>query len=96
VPLSAKLRKLVFHVADYASSQQLYGVKYRIDDSNWQTLNKGEDIELLNVDAGNHELEVKAITADGKISQSSIITYVEPIWYKSWWGISLFVLLGAI
>jgi len=97
VPLSAKLRKLVFHVADYASSQQLYSVKYRVDDSNWQTLNKGEDIELLNVDAGNHQLEVKAITADGKISQSCAITYyVEPIWYKSWWGISLFVLLGAI
>lgn len=97
IPLSAKLRKLVFHVVDYASSHQLYSVKYRVDDSNWQTLSKGEDIELLNVDAGNHELEVKAITADGKISQSSFTTYyVEPIWYKSWWGISLFVLLGAL
>jgi hypothetical protein len=47
-----KLRKLVFHVANFASEQQLYGVLYRVDDGEWLNLKQGEDIEMLEVDAG--------------------------------------------
>lgn len=92
-----KLRKLVFHVANFASEQQLYGVLYRVDDGEWLNLKQGEDIEMLEVDAGAHKLEIKVMTADGKTSPISIIEYeVSQIWYKSWWGISLFTLLGAL
>ena len=92
-----KLRKLVFHVANFASDQQLYGVLYRVDNGEWLNLKQGEDIELLDVDSGTHKLEIKGMSADGKTSPTSLIEYeVSQIWYKSWWGISLFVLLGAI
>ncbi|PAC32611.1 HAMP domain-containing sensor histidine kinase [Flectobacillus sp. BAB-3569] len=92
-----KLRKLVFHVANFASEQQLYGVLYRVDNGEWLNLKQGEDIELLDVDSGTHKLEIKGMTADGKTSPISIIEYeVSQIWYKSWWGISLFTLLGAL
>lgn len=95
--LSPRIRKLIFHLTDYSSENQLYSVLYKIDEYNWQGLTRGDDIEVLNVDAGEHKLEVKVITADGKESVVNIINYyVEPIWYKSWWGLLLFVLLGAL
>ncbi|MDI9874698.1 sensor histidine kinase [Flectobacillus rivi] len=94
---SHKLRKLIFHVANFASKQQLFGVLYRVDDGKWLNLKQGEDIELLDVDAGKHILEIRAMTADGKVSPVRLIEYeVSQIWYKSWWGISLFTLLGAL
>jgi hypothetical protein len=58
--ICTKLRKLVFHVANFASEQQLYGVLYRVDDGEWLNLKQGEDIELLEVDAGEPQLEIKA------------------------------------
>ena len=92
-----KLRKLVFHVASFASEQQLFGVLYRVDNGEWLNLEQGDDIELLEVDAGEHTLEIRGMTADGKVSPVSSIEYeVTQIWYKSWWGISLFTLLGAL
>lgn len=92
-----KLRKLVFHVASFASEQQLFGVLYRVDDGEWLNLKQGDDIELLEVDAGEHTLEIRGMTADGKITPTNTIKYkVSQIWYKSWWGISLFTLLGAL
>lgn len=92
-----KLRKLVFHVASFASEQQLFGVLYRVDNGEWLNLKQGDDIELLEVDAGEHTLEIRGMTADGKVSPVSSIEYeVTQIWYKSWGGILLFTLLGAL
>ncbi len=63
-------------------------------DSNWIET-KGNVLELIGLAPGNYNLTIKAINEDGIFSESpaNISFTILQIWWKTWWFISLLIIL---
>ncbi|MBK1875297.1 ATP-binding protein [Pelagicoccus mobilis] len=67
---------------------------YRINGSPWSSYEAKSEVVLLDVEAGNHKFEVRAMDREGNVSDTIAVSsfYVQyPIWLRAWF-ITLVVL----
>ena len=78
-------------------SQHLYSYKLEGYEKNWSIPTNDNRIKFTSLPPGNYTLKVKANLGNGIWSNDikSIPIKVDPVWYKTWLSIGLFILLLA-
>ncbi len=101
-----KLKKLTIYPNDryfsvFFSSEDLLNqsksFEYRLDglESNWNFLDTRKNIRFAGLSAGNYKLLIReAGSADDQIISLILPIQVLAPWYKRWWAILTFILLG--
>lgn len=86
-----------FNAIDYHTAG---GIKYmfKLDgaDDNWHNIGTDHRASFFNMPYGHYTLYVRATTAEGTISEKSIVIDIARPWYKTWWAYTLYILFGAI
>ncbi len=89
-----------FSALNYRNSRQgLYSYRMKGFDDKWITLQPGEHaVRYSSLPSGSYEFQVKYESATGKdkVQQISIDVDVKPYFWKSWWFVSLCLLLLAV
>ena len=63
-------------------------------DKEWYKQNDISPVSYSNLSAGNYTFLLKAANNDGKWSKEMAVLHVKvlPIWYRTWWALSIFIL----
>ncbi|MDE7443003.1 MAG: response regulator, partial [Muribaculaceae bacterium] len=73
---------------------------YKLDgyDDTWYRQNDIRPVSYSNLPAGNYTFMVKAANNDGIWNEDAAMLNIRilPVWYRTWWAITLFVLFGAL
>ncbi len=70
--------------------------QYQLDEQEWSRPTKEQTLNL-NLASGSHNLQIRAVTSEGKVSETPArvrIKILPPLWLR-WWFISLVILLVA-
>lgn len=72
---------------------------YRVNDEPWSEFVEGTSQALLDIPAGSHTFEVRALDLDGNLSQinaSTMFVIVPPVWQRAWFIALILVTLIVI
>ena len=87
-----------FTVCNYlAGEHNTFAYKLEGLDKDWYTTDGAGSVTYSNLPAGDYRFLLRAANNDGLWSDivTSLDITILPVWYKRWWAIVLFVLLGA-
>lgn len=90
---------LSFVVSNYVSgSHNTFAYKLEGYDNKWHVQNDIRKVSYTNLPAGNYTFMVKAANNDGKWNgdPTTLKIRILPVWYQTWWAITLFVLLVGL
>lgn len=93
-----RMFSLEFVVSNYiAGTHNTFAYKLEGYDKEWYYLHASHTASYSNLPAGTYRFLVKAANNDGKWNETptELEITVLPVWYRTWWALSLFVLLSA-
>jgi len=72
--------------------------QYRLTDHDaWKSLEKENSLLISNLKTGDYHLQVRAQQSGYLWSDSTEFSFfIQPPWYRSWWAISLFIMVLAL
>lgn len=73
--------------------------KYKLEglDTDWSNVTAENKADYRNIPNGKYTFKIKAIGSSGKWSQTLEYPFVvNPPWWRTWWGYSIYAVLGAI
>lgn len=86
-----------------STATALLRYSYRYDDTPWTPFERETSTVLLDVPAGDHTFEVRAIDRDGNISTAAAVadfSVLQPIWKRTWFlclvGLTLLIIVGLV
>lgn len=87
---------LRFAAIDYVDNSYIL-YRYRVDGSPWSAYRAARTLTLFNLTAGSHTVELQSTDRYGRCIDNTLTlaVTVAPMWYETWWAMTLFILAGA-
>lgn len=89
---------LEFVVSNYISGQHnTFAYTLEGYDKEWYYVTDQRTVSYSNLPHGTYIFKVKAANSDGKWNETptELEIVIQPVWYKTWWAISLFIIAIA-